>query len=78
MDINELISKKLKGLRAENSYSLDDVANRIGLHRETVRRYENNPYIMSIDILLKILELYQVNVNVFFEEIYGKMPYINK
>ena len=71
-DINELISTKLKGLRAENSLTLDEVGKQLKLHRETVRRYENNPKIMSIDIFIKLLSVYQKNVIVFFDEIYGK------
>ena len=71
-NINEIISIKLKGLRAENSLTLDEVGKKLELHRETVRRYENNPGIMNIDILLKLLSVYQKDVNIFFNEIYGK------
>ena len=73
-DIRNLISIKLKGLRAENSFSLDYVGRQLELHRETVRRYENNPSLMSVDTFLKLLDLYHISSNVFFEEIYAKMP----
>lgn len=73
-DIHELISIKLKGLRAENSLTLDEVGKYLQIHRETVRRYENNPNIMSVDIFLKILDLYHKDASIFFEEIYGKQP----
>lgn len=72
--IYEKISIKLRGLRAENSLSLDEVGKRLNLHRETIRRYENNPSIMSIDVLIKLLNLYKKDVNIFFNEIYGKLP----
>lgn len=71
--LNDIISKKLKGLRAENSMTLDDVAKHLNIHRETLRRYENNPLKMDMDTYVKLLNLYKKDVSIFFEEVYGKM-----
>lgn len=75
MDIlNKKISAKLKGLRAEKGYSLEKMSKLLNIHRETLRKYENNPVSMEIGQFLKILEIYDVETIYFFELIYGKMP----
>lgn len=74
----ESISSKLKGLRAEKGYSLEDMANKLEIHRETFRKYENNPATLEIGQLLKILDIYNIDTVSFFELIYGKMPNCKK
>lgn len=73
-EINKNISAKLKGLRAEKGYSLEEMAEKIGVHRETLRKYEINPSCIEIGTLLKMLNIYDVETTYFFESIYGKMP----
>lgn len=68
------ISGKLKGIRAEKGYSLEEIADKIGVHRETFRKYENNPSTIEIGQLLKILDIYNVDTIYFFSLCYGKMP----
>ena len=46
------ISDRLIALRAVNKLSLEEVAIKLGVHRETVRRYENHPKNMNIDVLV--------------------------
>ncbi len=69
-----LISKRLKELRSGNNLTYDQVASILKIHRETVRRYEKNPAIMSIDIFIKMLDIYGYKTNIFFNEIYGNLP----
>lgn len=73
-DILKLSSTRLKGLRAENNMSLEDVANKIGVHRETIRRYESDSSNMSMEVFIQLLNLYNVPVTIFFDSLYGKMP----
>ena len=73
-EINKNISAKLKGLRAEKGFSLEEMAEKIGIHRETLRKYENNPSSIEIGTLLKMLNIYDIETTYFFELIYGKMP----
>ena len=73
-EINKTISAKLKGLRAEKGYSLEEMAEKIGVHRETLRKYESNPSSIEIGTLLKMLDIYDMDTTYFFELIYGKMP----
>lgn len=74
-DLNKVledVSTKLRGLRAENHMTLEEVSKKIGIHRETLRRYENNESKIDIDIFLKLLDLYNKEVYIFFKEVYGK------
>lgn len=71
-----LISKRLRELRSGNNLTYDQVASILKIHRETVRRYEKNPAIMSIDIFIKMLDIYGYKTNIFFNEIYGNLPLI--
>ena len=72
--INKNISSKLKGLRAEKGFSLEEMAEKIGVHRETLRKYESNPSSIEIGTLLKMLDIYDLDTTDFFELIYGKLP----
>lgn len=72
--MNELISDKLRGLRAEKKLSYEDVASQLSVHRETYRKYENNPQHMDVGTFLEILEIYKIDPIIFFTQIYGKMP----
>lgn len=68
------ISCKLKGIRAEKGYSLEEIAAKLGVHRETFRKYENNPSTIEIGQLLRILDVYEIDTVYFFNLVYGKMP----
>lgn len=72
--LDKIISAKLRGLRAEKGYSLEKVAEKIGMHRETLRKYEANPYLLEVGQLLKLLNIYNVDTIYFFELIYGNLP----
>ena len=68
------ISGKLKGIRAEHGYTLEEVADKLNIHRETLRKYENNPSNIEIGVFLKILDIYNIETTYFFDLIYGTMP----
>lgn len=72
--ILETISGKLKGIRAEKGYSQEEMAEKIGIHRETFRKYENDPASLEVGQLLKLLDIYEIETPYFFELVYGKMP----
>lgn len=73
-EINRNISAKLKGLRAEKGFSLEEMAEKLGIHRETLRKYENTPSSMEVGYLLKMLNIYEMDTIYFFDLVYGKMP----
>ena len=73
-EIIKKISGKLKGIRVELGYTQEEIAEKIGVHRETFRKYENEPSILEVGQLLKILEVYNIDTTYFFNSIYGKTP----
>lgn len=70
----ELISGKLKGIRAEKGYSQEEIAEKIGIHRETFRRYENDPSMLEIGQFLQILDIYEIETPYFFKLVYDNLP----
>lgn len=72
--LERIIAKRLKELRASNNLTFAELALKLNVHRETIRRYEKDPKSMSIDMFLRLLDIYGYETNIFFNEIYGKMP----
>lgn len=77
-NISKIMSDKLKGLRAENNFSQEKIAEKLDVHRETFRKYENDPVHIDVGVFLEILQLYNTSPIIFFEQIYGKMPFDNQ
>ena len=50
----ELIAEELRGLRAKSKLSLENVAEKANVNKDTISRYENNQVSMQIDNLEKI------------------------
>lgn len=67
------IGKELKILRIRNDLSIENVANKLGLSYETIRRYENGAVDMSIERLEKLLTFYKVDKILFFNNICANM-----
>lgn len=44
-------------------FSQEFVANRIGVHRTTIGKYEKNECVPSIDVLMKLIEVYCEDAN---------------
>ena len=68
----ELISDELRSIRALNKLSIETVANKCNVNKDTISRYENNSVSMQIDILEKLLNFYGVDFDIFFTNIYAK------
>lgn len=71
MDINLQIGIKLKALRESKQYSLEDVAKRVGKARQTIHKYENGMISIAVDDLQEILDIYEITVGKFLDEIRG-------
>lgn len=69
----EEIATRLREIRAGKKYTLVEVANKTGLSKDTIARYENNTVSMQVSVLAKILQAYDTNLAIFFEEIIAKM-----
>ena len=61
----EAIGKELKITRLRLNLSLDDVAKKLNVNRETIRRYETNSNGLSVERLEELLDLYKIEKNIF-------------
>lgn len=63
------IGKELKIIRIRNNYKLEEVADKLNINRETLRRYENNSSGLSVERLEELLNFYRINKSIFFENV---------
>ena len=64
-----MVLGKLRGLRAERNYSLGQVGEKIGVSRDALSLYENGKRKMPLIVAIKLLEFYNVEVDIFFTKI---------
>lgn len=69
----DYVSAELRCLRAENNYKQKDIADKANIDVMTVVRYENNSTSMQLDMIEKILSVYGIKTEIFFENISAKM-----
>lgn len=72
-NFKDYVSAELRSLRAEHNYKQKDVANKANVDVMTIVRYENNATSMQLDMIKKILSVYNVNLEKFFKIISAKM-----
>ena len=75
MNYNErydVIISRLRGLRAECDLSLEEVSEEIGVHKNTISSYEKGKRKLPLKTFLDLLELYNANIIVFFQNIYDQ------
>lgn len=63
------VASELKALRAKKGLKQKEVAEIAGIDTMTIVRYENNSTSMQLDMIEKILSVYDVPLNIFFESI---------
>jgi len=69
------VKNRLKVLRAEQNWSQLDLANRLGVSRQTINAIETEKYDPSLPLALKIGKLFGQNVEaIFFLEEAGSDP----
>lgn len=66
MNIN-IISKYLQFLRKSNNYTQDDLAEKLGISRQAVSKWETGMTIPDLEVLLKISKLYDITINDILE-----------
>jgi transcriptional regulator with XRE-family HTH domain len=64
-----LVAQELKSLRSKCNKSLEEVSNSIGIHLNTLSKYEKNASDMNLGLLEKLLEYYEVDELIFFKVI---------
>lgn len=75
--INTTTAASLRGLRAERNMTIEEVASKTGVNKDTISRYENSNVSMQLYILDKLVECYGVSLDIFFKNIYDKMQNID-
>lgn len=63
---NVQIQNKLKVYRAMNDLTQEQLADKIGVTRQTVIAIENNKYLPSLGLAFKIAKLFKVGVEEIF------------
>lgn len=65
----EAIGKELKIVRIRQNLSLEFVAEKLNINKETLRRYENNSNGLSVERLEELLNFYNINLSIFFKNV---------
>ena len=77
--INKDIGKKIKYLRRIKDLSQTDLAKHLDITFQQLQKYESGKNKVSIASLIKITEILQININVFFDTgFWDKMQNIGK
>ncbi len=63
----KLVGQELKSLRSKKNETIEEVSNSIGIHFNTLSKYEKDATDMSLGLLGKILEHYGVDELIFFK-----------
>ena len=61
------IITKLKSVRESRSMTQQELADRIGMRRETILHLENNRYNPSLEMALKIAQIFDLRVEELFQ-----------
>jgi transcriptional regulator with XRE-family HTH domain len=64
---HKIISANIKKFRKQSQLSQEDLAEKLGCSREFVSRIENLKEKISLKMLLKLSEVFNVNPKVFFD-----------
>lgn len=71
-DIKKMISDELKQLRFNHGLTQNQLSNLCGVDTSTIVRYEKNNVTMQIDTIIKILDAYEIDIFIFFENVLAK------
>lgn len=65
----EQIGKELKSLRSKTNKTIEEVSTDIGIHYNTLSKYEKDASDMNLSLLEKILNYYGIDELIFFKVI---------
>ena len=66
--MDDLMKNRLKVLRAERSWSQGDLAERLGVSRQSVNALETGKYDPSLPLAFKIARLFGLQVEEIFQD----------
>ena len=61
------MNNRLKVLRAERSWSQSDLAERLGVSRQSVNAIETGKYDPSLPLAFRIADLFELSIEAIFE-----------
>lgn len=61
-----VIAEGLRSLRAKKNKTIDEVANEINIHPNTLSKHEKDATNLKLGLLKRILEYYGINEIIFF------------
>lgn len=73
MEVKEYIASQLRSYRAESKFSLQEIAEKSGVNKDTISRYENATVSPNIENLEKIISVYGIDFCIFFKKRYANM-----
>lgn len=62
-----MIGEELKSLRGRRNKTIEEVSNDLGIHFNTLSKYEKDASDMKIEMLEKILDYYNIDEIIFFK-----------
>ena len=63
-----LVGSRIRALRKDRSLTQADLASRIGIQQSDLCRMENGEYRVSLEVLFKILSIFEMPISEFFHE----------
>lgn len=72
-NFKEQVASELRSLRGKFNYKQKEVANIANIDVMTVVRYENNSTSMQLDMLEKIISVYNITLAIFFSNVSANM-----
>ena len=71
-EINEELSDYIRLLRLKYRRSQEEMSQLLGVSRNTYSKWERNPIYLSLETLLKIGDVLDENILIFFQEYVAK------
>lgn len=62
-----MFGDQIKGLRQSHQYSQVELAQRLGVSKQTVSNWENNNIMPSVDMLIRIADFFHVSTDYLLE-----------
>ncbi len=63
-----LVGSRIRALRKDRALTQADLANRVGIQQSDLCRMENGEYRVSLEVLFKILSIFEMPISEFFHE----------
>ena len=64
----QIIANNLKNLRLQLKLSQEDFAEKLGCSREYISRLENNKELISLKMVLKVVDIFNINPELLFKK----------